>query len=88
MTAQNWFSKENLNLANISDFCSLPEPKYIVSLLEFDNLYHLNPKKGNDKECSKYQTIALISHAFLLFKLVLEKAEKPEIKLPTSAGSW
>ena len=25
---------------------------------------------------------------FQMFKLVLEKAEKPEIKLPTSAGSW
>ena len=25
---------------------------------------------------------------FLTFKLVLEKAEEPEIKLPTSAGSW
>ena len=25
---------------------------------------------------------------FLKFKLVLEKAEEPEIKLPTSAGSW
>ena len=25
---------------------------------------------------------------FQIFKLVLEKAEKPEIKLPTSAGSW
>ena len=25
---------------------------------------------------------------FLMFKLVLEKAEEPEIKLPTSAGSW
>ena len=24
----------------------------------------------------------------ILFKLVLEKAEEPEIKLPTSAGSW
>ena len=24
---------------------------------------------------------------FQMFKLVLEKAEKPEIKLPTSAGS-
>ena len=23
-----------------------------------------------------------------IFKLVLEKAEEPEIKLPTSAGSW
>ena len=25
---------------------------------------------------------------FLMFKLVLEKAEEPEIKLSTSAGSW
>ena len=65
------------------------------------------PKKGNDKECSSYCTIALLSHAnkvmlktlesgfsnmwtvnFLMFKLVLEKAEEPAIKLPTSPGSW
>ena len=25
---------------------------------------------------------------FQIFKLVLEKAEKPEVKLPTSAGAW
>ena len=25
---------------------------------------------------------------FQMFKLVLEKIEEPEIKLPTSAGSW
>ena len=25
---------------------------------------------------------------FLMFKLVLEKAEEPDIKLPTSSGSW
>ena len=60
--------------------------------------------KGNDKECSDYHTIALISHAskvilkilqdssmwtvnFQMFKLDLEKAEEPEIKLPTSAGA-
>ena len=64
------------------------------------------PKKDNDKECSNYCTIALISHAskvmlkilqarpqqyltmnYQIFKLVLEKAEEPEIKVPTSAGS-
>ena len=63
------------------------------------------PKKGNDKECSNYDTNALISHAskimlkilqarlqqyvnhkLQMFKLVLEKAEEPEIKLPTSAA--
>ena len=25
---------------------------------------------------------------FLMFKLILEKADEPEIKLPTSSGSW
>ena len=64
------------------------------------------PKKGNAIECSKYRTIALISHAskvmlkilqarlqpymnceLPMFKLVLEKAEETEIKLPISTGS-
>ena len=63
------------------------------------------PKKGNAKECSKYHTIALISHASKVMlkifqarlqqyvnhelpdvQLDLEKAEEPEIKLPTSVG--
>ena len=30
----------------------------------------------------------LVNHELLMFKLVLEKAEEPEIKSPTSAGSW
>ena len=29
-----------------------------------------------------------VNHNFQMFKLVLEKAEESEIKLPTSAGSW
>ena len=64
------------------------------------------PKKGNDKECSNYHTIALILHVskvmlkilkpgfnrtwtvnFHMFKLYLEKAEEPKIKLPTSLES-
>ena len=65
--------------------------------------FQSNPK-GNARECSNYCTIALISHAskgmlkILQARLqqymnrelpdVLEKAEEPEIKLPTSAGSW
>ena len=54
------------------------------------------------KNVQTTHTIALISHAskvskpgfsntwtvsFQMFKLVLEKSEKPEIKLPTSVGS-
>ena len=64
------------------------------------------PKNGNAKECSKYRTIALISHAskvmlkilqpgfnsmwtknFQVFKLDLEKAEEPEMKLSISTRS-
>ena len=29
-----------------------------------------------------------VNRELQMFKLVLEKAEEPEIKLPTSAGSW
>ena len=63
---------------------------------------HLEPDILECEECLNYLTIALISHTskfskpgfsnmwtmnFQMFKLVLEKAEEPEIKLPTSAGS-
>ena len=63
-------------------------------------------KKGNVKECSNYNTIALISHPrkscsefskpgfnnvwtknLQTYKLDLDEAEKPEIKVPTPVGS-
>ena len=59
--------------------------------------FHSNPKEGNAKELLNYGTIAVISHAsskfpkpgfnskssvnFQMFKLDLEKAKEPEIKL-------
>ena len=61
------------------------------------------PKKGSStKECSNYCTSALISHTGKVMLKILQarlqqymkhelpdvQAEEPEIKLPTSAGSW
>ena len=43
------------------------------------------------KKCSKFSksgSNSTLSMNFQTFKLALEKAEEPEIKLPTSAGSW
>ena len=43
------------------------------------------------KECSKFSKPGFSNTGIVnvqMFKLVLEKAEEPEIKLPTSAGSW
>ena len=43
------------------------------------------------KWCSKFSKPGFNStwtENFQMFKLVLEKAEEPEIKLPTSVGSW
>ena len=34
--------------------------------------FHSNPKKGNDKECSNYCTIALISHASKVMLKILK----------------
>ena len=61
------------------------------------------PKKGNAKECSNYQLHSshmlvmfkilqarlqqCVNHELPDVKLDLEKAEEPEIKLPTSVGS-
>ena len=43
------------------------------------------------KSCSKFSKPGFSNMwtvNFQMFKLVLEKAEEPEIKLPTSTGSW
>ena len=34
--------------------------------------FHSNPKKGNTKECSKYYTIALISHTSKMMLKILQ----------------
>ena len=67
-----------------------------------DQFSILIPKKGNAKECSNYHTTVLTSHASkIMLKILqtrlqqyvnrelpdLEKAEEPEIKLPTSVES-
>ena len=77
----------------------------VATELENVNFYSM-PKKGSVKNCSNYQTIALISHTskvilkilqarlqqnvienIQMYKLGLEKAEEPEIKLPTFTES-
>ena len=52
-------------------------------------------KKGNAKECSNCHTVALISHASKVMLKILQarlqqyvNRELPDVKLPTSAGSW
>ena len=43
------------------------------------------------KKCSKFSKPGFSNMGtanFQMFKLILEKAEEAEIKLPTSAGSW
>ena len=72
------------------------ENSAVATGLEKVSVFIPNPKKDNAKECSNYHTIALISHTskvtlkilhmwtmnFQMFKLVLEKKEEPETKLP------
>ena len=48
------------------------------------------PEIGNTKECSNFSKLGfnnMWTEKFQRFKLYLEKAEEPEIKLPTSVGS-
>ena len=51
---------------------------------------YLHSSQTRAKECSKFSKLGFDSTGtenFHMFKLVLEKAEEPEIKLPTSTGS-
>jgi len=51
---------------------------------------HLHSSHTLPKECSKFSKLGLNSmktENFQVFKLDLEKAEEPHIKLPTSTGS-
>ena len=44
-----------------------------------------------EKKCSKFSKLgfnSMLTKNFQMFKINSEKAEEPEIKLPTSAGSW
>ena len=41
----------------------------------------------NSKLCSENEEMPKVNKNFQMFKLDLEKAEKPQIKLPTSTGS-
>ena len=42
----------------------------------------------SDAQNSQSQASIVHEGEFQMFKLILAKAEEPEIKLPTSAGSW
>ena len=73
-------------------YCSKVLSKYILtfkSLFKVHFLMETFPYPVT-RSLSYYITflLQLTSVNFLMFKLALEKAEEPEIKLPTSAGSW
>ena len=41
--------------------------------------FHSSPKRGNDKECSNYQTIALISHANKVMLKIIQAGLQPHV---------
>ena len=50
------------------------------------NYTHLKIWQNNAQNSPKFNSTWIKN--FHMFKLILEKAEEPEIKLPTSTGSW
>ena len=68
-----------LSLTNFCFFSDFFLSLFLTSTRAFNN---------RNKKMKEYRVfIYSIVVNFLMFKLVLEKAEEPEIKLPTSAGS-
>ena len=53
------------------------ENSAVVTGLEKDWIFIPIPKKGNAKECSKYRTVALISHASkVLLKILQDRLQQ------------
>ena len=70
-------------LEKVSFHSNLKERQYQRMFKLLHSCTHLTRSKFSKPGFSNTWTVN-----FLMFKLVLEKAEQPEIKLPTSAGSW
>ena len=65
--------------------CRKTMPKNVLIITQLHSSHMLA------KQCSKFSKLGFSSTWFVkfqMFKLVLEKAEEPEIKLPTLSGSW
>ena len=74
-------------LENVS-FHSNPKEKQCQRMLKLlHNFTHLKCSKLMLK-IPQARLQQYVNRELQMFKLVLEKAEEPEIKLPTSAGSW
>ena len=72
-------------------FHSNPKERQCQRMLKLLMSAQLHSSHTLVKWCSKFSKPGFSNTwimNFLMFKLVLEKAEEPEIKLPTSAGSW
>ena len=52
------------------------------------NGFYLEMKEKNKQDLSKPDFSNMWTVNFQMFKLDLKKAEEPETKMPTSAGSW
>ena len=72
-------------------FCFFYDPAYVGNLISGSSAFsktNLNIWKFTVHVLLKPGFNSMWTVNFQMFKLVLEKAKEPEIKLPTSAGSW
>ena len=69
-------------------FHSNPKERQWQRMLKLpQNCIHLTHQQSNAQKSPSQASTVCEPRNFQMFKLDLEKAEKPEIKLPTSAGS-
>ena len=79
------------NLENSAVATGLEKSVFIPIPKKAQTTAQLHPPHTLVKYCSKFTKPGFNSvwtMNFQMFKLALEKAKEPEIKLPTSAGSW
>ena len=71
-----------------SVFISIPKKGNVKECSNYDTISLISHASKVMLKISKPGFSNTWTVNFLMFMLVLEKAEEPEIKLPTSAGSW
>ena len=93
-SALSWREQDELGCLVIQSRLTLCDPMN-CSMLGFPVHYRLPEfaqthvhRVGDATLCALYTNPMLETENFQMFRLVLEKAEEPEIELPTSAGSW
>ena len=84
---QIWKTQQGPQDWKTSVFIPIPKKGNVKECSNYRTIALISHASKEMLKILKARVQQYVNHEFQMFKLVLEKAEEPEIKLPTSAGS-